>query len=487
MASTSQPGWRRKRSDEAPYAFLSSLYREHQELRIRIFNIGERAGRFVFVDEEVWERDLAREDRLLIADYLIRKVREAKLFLCILGNRHGDPLPFDQRDSSVSFLEIELFQAALLRKPIYLFMLEGFSPDPVLAGILEVLRFALPNSSIHEQLSARDLEEQVSTILQSSSRLGGQPLFTFGHSVIRRLVQRLYLARGPKTRDPTSTDVLFLNGSLSAGTGALDEDLIIRILRASKEQRNEELRLARTWLAIRELMKCNSESYRDPNLLAYWNMALDQWASAAGWYGLHGHLYMGALAAFNSMVKVRKTLRESAPSIADPNQTRYPGGELASARYSIAKHLYGKERDSLLKQALNDANIAIRDYEDPLGSTLSVRAGIHRARGDITQAVQDFEEVLRRREQAGAGAGPIGVALSNLGYAYIHQGRLWHGRDLLEKGVALLEGNFRAGFLARAKHKLAIAYLLTGKPLRAYQESREARRIAREYGAFDQE
>src|SRR6185436_4451385 len=178
MASTSQSGWRRKRSDEAPYAFLSSLYREHQELRTRIFNIGERAGRFVFVDEEVWERDLAREDRLLIADYLIRKVREAKLFLCILGNRHGDPLPFDQRDSSVSFLEIELFQAALLRKPIYLFMLEGFSPDPVLAGIIEVLRFALPNSSIHEQLSARDLEEQVSTILQSSSKLEGPPLFT---------------------------------------------------------------------------------------------------------------------------------------------------------------------------------------------------------------------------------------------------------------------------------------------------------------------
>jgi tetratricopeptide (TPR) repeat protein len=463
------------------------LYREHQELRSRIFKIGERVGRFVFVDEEVWERDLADEDCLAIADYLIRKVREAKVFICILGgSRHGDPIRFDERDSSVSFLEIELFQAALLRKPIHLFVLEGFSPEPGLAGILEVLRFALPNSSIHERLSELDLEERVSRILQTSPKLERQPLFPLGHSVIRKLVQTLYFARAPKPRYTRRTDVLFLNGSLSGGTGPLDEDLVVRILRASKEQRDEELRLARIWLAIRELMKCTPDSYRDPELLVHWNMALDQWASAAGWYGLHGHLYMGALAAFNSMAKVRKTLRENVHSIADPNAIRYPGGQLASARYSIAKRLYGKAKDSLLKEALDDANIAIRDGEDPLGSTLSVRAAIHRARGDIALAVQDFEEVLRRREQAGAGAGPMGVALSNLGYAYIHQRRLWLGRDLLEKGVELLEGNFRTGFLARAKHKLAIAYFLTGRPLRAYEERREARRIAQEYGAFDQ-
>ena len=216
-------------------------------------------------------------------------------------------------------------------------------------------------------------------------------------------------------------------------------------------------------------------------------MALDLWAAAAGWYGLHGHLYMGALAAFNSMARVRETLRKTARPAEDPNERRYPGGQLASARYSIAKRLYGTARADLLKKALDDAKTAIREGEDPLGSTLSVKAAIHRAMGDINLAVQDFEGVLRRREQAGKEAGPLGIALSNLGYAYLYQRRFWRGRELLEEGVRLLEKNdSRRGFVARAKNKLAVAYLLTGRPLRAYEEMREAQCIARDCGAFDQ-
>lgn len=80
----------------------------------------------------------------------------------------------------------------------------------------------------------------------------------------------------------------------------------------------------------------------------------------------------------------------------------------------------------------------------------------------------------------------MGVALSNLGHAYLFQGRLWSGRDLIEKGVSLLERNPRAGFLARAKRKLALAYLLTGRPIMAHQQIREAKEIAQEYCAFDQ-
>jgi len=517
--SSNIDGWCPKRSDEAPYAFLSSLYDEHQELRSRIYEIGERVGRFVYVDERVWERDLAVEDPVVIADYLIRKVREAKVFICVLGaKRHGDPIKFSDRDSSVSFLELELFQAALLRKPIQLYVLDGFSPEPMLAGILEVLEFALPRRSIQRPLSESDLETEISRILdekvdvgivrlrsfvkklvpsnleqqvfrifEETLNVGTEMLLPRRYSIIRNLVQSLYDTRSANKDPHSRTDIEFLDGHLHSAVGSVDEGLVIDALKAAREQRDEELRLSRAWFAIRELMKCTPNDYRDPQLLSYWNMALDQWAAAAGWYGLHGHLYMGALAAFNSMAKVRETLRNTVRPAEDPNERRYPGGQLASARYSIAKRLYGTARADLLKKALDDANIAIREGEDPLGSTLSVKAAIHRAMGDINLAVQDFEEVLRRREQAGKEAGPMGVALSNLGYAYLYQKRFWRGRELLEEGVRLLENNnSRQGFVARAKNKLAVAYLLTGRPLRAYEEMREAQCIARDCGAFDQ-
>lgn len=487
MAQIPTNGWAQKRTDEAPYAFLSSIHKEHQELRSRIFELGERLGRFVYVDEMVWKRDLSVEDPLGIADYLIRKIREAEVFICLLGaRRHGDPIKVSDRNSSVSFLEIELFQAALLKKPIYLYVLEGFQPEPALASILEVLEFALPRWSIQQELTEAKVEESISRLLQATSRPRSCSFIPLRHSVIRKLVQSLYFARGDLGESAGGADVLFLDGRLHGQTGSPDKELIQRCLRTANEQRNEELRLARLWFAIRELMKLTPHDL-DRESLAYWNSALGEWGGSATWYGLHGHLYMGSLAAFNSMAMVRERLRESTYKIADPSELRYPGGQLASAQYSIAKRLYdGKAKQRLLDKALRDANKDISEGEDLLGNTLSVRAAIYRAVGELGHAVRDYEEVLHRREQAVAGPGSMGVAFSNLGYAYVLQGRLWKGRSFLEEGVKLLSENFRTGFLARAKRKLAVAYLLTGRPVQAYEEMAEAQRIAQEHGAFDQ-
>lgn len=238
-------------------------------------------------------------------------------------------------------------------------------------------------------------------------------------------------------------------------------------------------------------MKAPHGSVRDKDVLVHWNAAYSQWASAAAWYGLHGHLYMGCVAALNSMRDVRLRIRDAGFPNLDFAETMYPGGELASAKYSIAKLLCDEDaRIAILREALEDANREISTGADPHANALSVRAAIVGALGDRAASVRDYEEVLRCREAATAGPGPMGVALSNLGFAYLLRGSLWKGRCLIETGVQLLSENppltHSAGFLARAKRKLASAYLLTGRPIRAYREAQEAEQIARSAGALDQ-
>ena len=99
--------------------FLSSLCRELQELRERIFSdVGKNSE--IYVDEKVKPRDILNQDDLETADELIRRVREAKVFVCIFGgHRHGSSIKVGVRPSVVSFFEIELFQAALLGKAVH--------------------------------------------------------------------------------------------------------------------------------------------------------------------------------------------------------------------------------------------------------------------------------------------------------------------------------------------------------------------------------
>ena len=64
--------------------FLSSLCRELIDLRARAYNdVG--AGKAIYVDECATPRDIQHQDDLTAADDLIRRVREANLFVCVLG------------------------------------------------------------------------------------------------------------------------------------------------------------------------------------------------------------------------------------------------------------------------------------------------------------------------------------------------------------------------------------------------------------------
>ena len=97
----------------------------------------------------------------------------------------------------------------------------------------------------------------------------------------------------------------------------------------------------------------------------------------------------------------------------------------------------------------------------------------------------DFEEALRltRLEE-----GDEGVSLSELGFAYLHQMRLFKGVEHLKAGADLLaeQRKTKPGFYVRAMRKLAFGYAVTGRFGLAYRARAEARAFAAQRGLFDQ-
>src|SRR5208283_389297 len=99
----------------------------------------------------------------------------------------------------------------------------------------------------------------------------------------------------------------------------------------------QERKLSRLWLVMRELMPAAPSEPRFAEYLPFWDQALGRWGSAAAWYGLHAHLYLGGLAALQSVADVRAILRDRCLMRATPAETAPPSTALASALYSIAK------------------------------------------------------------------------------------------------------------------------------------------------------
>ena len=103
-----------------------------------------------------------------------------------------------------------------------------------------------------------------------------------------------------------------------------------------------------------------------------------------------------------------------------------------------------------------------RTHDDKSG-LLAIRGSIYRQTGKISEAVEDYEEVLQMRSQANAPANSVGEALSELGFGYLRQGQIVKALHYCKSGVEHLREGGRAGFLARGLRKLSVAYLVNGR------------------------
>lgn len=254
-------------------------------------------------------------------------------------------------------------------------------------------------------------------------------------------------------------------------------DCLAEVARAKSEGQ----RLARLWVGMREVMCAPYWEDVGRPWLDSWHQLLTAWNSAGAWYGLHGHLELGYLAAINSLIEVKQLgIRDSAARSADPAWD-IPYGAKASAYYALARRVNSKMlRWKGLITALRLIN-RMR-YHDLIGESngLAIKGSILLEMRNPLGIVA-YRRVLRLREVGGASPGAIGEAMTELGYAYVRLHARKKGLDLLEHGVELMkQAGYRGGFVVRAQYKLAEAYERAGRNERAETVRQEALALAQD-------
>lgn len=471
------------------YAFLSSPVQGLKDIRAAIHDLNLPDGHRTWADEIDQPRSRT-EPSLVTMDDLFRLIQEASVLLVLLGTeRHGSKLRIDDQTAHVSYWEAELFYAVLIGKTVQVFEIDGFQPDAKLARLLEMLRHALPRTAWSGPHPRSRVVGAIHDFLLSQLSLPASKRRD-GRLLLGKLVDGFFRLRGTDGRGGTAeTESLrFLGGSFSDATVVPNETVISKLLNEVLSLPDEQTRLTRLWIVFRELSGAPIDSPKHIDFLPYWNRFFGEWASAGSWYGLHGHPHLAVLPTLVEQARVRDRIRAQGSSEWREEDSNYPGGPLASSRYSIAGLSSSfRNRRFLLHAALADLNRSLQEGATDSGNLLAIRGSVYRRLGAIWAAVADYEEVLRRRQKAAASDSAIGEALSELGYGYLFQLRLWHGRSLLEEGVRLLSvSDPRPGFFVRARRKLAAAYALTGHPKRARQELQAAHDLARIHGVLDQ-
>ena len=462
--------------------FLSSLTAKlpDQDLREQIyFRAGE--ARMIYVDEEINNRLKTNGADLAIADELLERIHEANTFLCILaGNSHGSRLHFADTISSVSFFEIELFAAALQQKQIIFLVHNDFTPDPILYSLLNLRSFAFPGWRILDKLSSKEIVDAAARIAHQAMA-PPRKLWTLSLvSNVQRIAQALYIGRGRHGQK-----VLYLNGATTDTPAHPNLELVEQILRTDEQLENHENRLSRLWLAVRELNGSAISAQTEPRHLDLFEAALERWSGAGAWYGLHADMPLGCLAAINTIHEIRRQRQVlgTLPRATDP----YPAGELASAKFNVAKHLYlPQDRRARLREALDDINRALKTPPEDSSGLLAVRGSIYRRLGRVFDSASDLEKSLLVRQQLRLPVTAIGGTMVELGFTYLYSLRVRKGLRLCEKGVAKLREGGRDVDIARGLRKLAVAYAANVQFRDARRANEESRHLALKTRSFDQ-
>ena len=466
--------------------FVSSLCRRAnlEDLRARIYDdIGKKT--YVYVDEQFKHRNIKQQEDLAAADELISRVREANTFICILGgSSHGSAIKIKEYPSNVSFFEIELFQAALLQKEIHVFVRDDFTPDHKIEALLNILRFAFPEWKDIKGQSESEILSGVEQVVEKSLHQRTSKLWFQLRAPINRLVQAFYSARARRSINPS---VFFLDSATEHRSEQPRIETIRSLATSIEQQPNEEKRLSRLWIGLRELMACGYENLSDEELLGYWNQLLAEWARAGAWYGLHADTPLGCLAALNSLTRVRQRLITLNPEMSGSDDMTFPGGALASSKYSIAKRLYVKsDREARFNEAIQDIQRSLDIPGVDQSGLLAIRGSIFRQMGKMPDCIKDYEDVVRIRRENNSPDNQIGEALCELGFGYLRYFSHRKGLRYCQEGVEMLRHGGRAGFLARGLRKLAVAYLVNGRLGKAYKVRNEAISVAVKHGAYDQ-
>lgn len=254
--------------------------------------------------------------------------------------------------------------------------------------------------------------------------------------------------------------------------------------------------LFRTWAGMREMLDSSGATLRDPATAQLWDRALALWGAKASWFGLHGHLWMGPLAAVNSQSKLRRDL-SGEPAFASAAGAREPLGARASAIYSIAQRMRSRERKLYhYWQAAELAAQAMAADDGARQGALSIRGhalmriGLLGEVWRLWEAADDLEQSLALRQRGGGSTLGIGESMADLGFALVITGRIGRGMSLLQEGVAVMRANAGTAdsqaFLARGLRKLERAARLLHRRRLAAAALAERLAISSSIEALDQ-
>ena len=458
--------------------FLSSAFMKFMDERAKIVALDK---------SRIWAVEIQRPDLdtrkdvppFVIVDTLVEQIRKSKVFICVLRDWYGSSV-FENTES-VSFLETEIYEAALFHNNVHFFLMEPFNPDPRLKALLDLVNAIRPSIIPAKALPEREVVDGIKRVLERTKRRGQQQ-WTVS---LRKLVGELAFRRGHPNPDIEFFDKVFRPVYSDAGR-LPDKDHIKSLLTELSGLKGKEQRLTRMWIALREL---SAAPYNQPEFKEYlplWNEALGAWTSAAAWYGLHGHLYAGRLAGTNSILKIRAVMDWSHTKHQPAHHVKGAKGGRASEYYSIAKLMPTMaQRNEYLEFALADLRDAFDSISGDVSGYLAIRGHIFQEQGELAKALSDFEEMRRHRERRGD-TGGVGEALADLGLIHLKLKNTRQAVALLRQGTEMLQSAGRHDFAIRAKKRLALAYLQTFHPYRAFRELCEAYDMAQERQVYDQ-
>lgn len=455
--------------------FLSSAFMNFMDIRERIRALDEK--RFWTIGPKI--RPEYGIPRFVIMDTLVEQVRKSKVFICVLRDVYGSSV-FGETES-ISFLETEIYQAALFHNNAHFFLMEPFNPDERLRGLIELINTIRPGIIPAKAFPERHVIDGIKRVLEHTAAQKRRP-WTIS---LRKLVGELASKRGYPKPYIEFFDNVF-RSAYKKKDALPDKDHIEVLLNNLDRDTGVEQRLTRMWSALRELSAAPYDQPKFKEYLPLWNEALGAWTSAAAWYGLHGHLYAGRLAGVNSLLKIRAAMDWKSAKHGASHYIHGTKGGRASEYYSMAKLMPTKvQRDEYLGLALTDLDDALRFVSGDVSGYLAIRGHVYRQQGRLAEALKDFEDTRRLREWRGDDGG-VGEALADLGLIHLRLGNTREARSLLRKGTEMLEAASRYEFAIRAKKRLALSYLCTLHPYRAFHELCEAYDMAQERQVYGQ-
>ena len=416
----------------------------------------------------------------------LEDLEQSDIVFCVWGlGKRGEEASHEST-LQVSQLELEVLKSLMYGKPIHFFVRRGFQQDPLLPHLIVASQGSQsPRYSQTNPLSDREIVQRARDAIKDQVRRSRIWQWK-SRRTPAQLIQGLARQRAPEINHRADT-LRFLAQARSHPLRELDAQRIRQGLAHAAGDVDQLQRLQALWPAIREAYLC--APLRDHRTIEHWplwNDLLGRWASMGAWLGLHGHFLLSPLAALNSMAWVRQQLRQTHRYL-PPDKLMHPFGSIASAHYSIAQRLPNFfERRKRYLVALEQVDEGLDDCSGLEDGLLAIRGSICLGLGRLAEATSEYAKARDIRQSSGAEPKEVAELDAALGYSLLFQGQIGAGRQLLEEAQDKTTGQ-HSGFRCRILRQLSVAYRMSGSWRKARKTREEARVLAQEINALDQD